>query len=66
MAIKTQYEKQEEIPDALKEHAVEVDGRFIVEVVDIETHPKVNKLRNAYQKEKEKRDAQRRRLPICK
>lgn len=58
MAIKTQYENAEEIPDALKEHAVEVDGKFIVEVVDIETHPKVNKLRNAYTKEKEKRDAQ--------
>ena len=58
MAIKTQFVTQEEIPEALKEHAVEVDGKWVVEVTDIETHPKVNKLRNAYTKEKEKRDAQ--------
>ena len=58
MAIKTQYATSEEVPEALKEHAVEVDGKWVVDVVDIETHPKVNKLRNAYTKEKEKRDAQ--------
>ena len=58
MAIKTQFLTQEEIPEALKEHAVEVDGKWVIEVIDIETHPKVNKLRNAYTKEKEKRDAQ--------
>jgi len=58
MAIKTQFLTQEEIPEALREHAVEVDGKWVVEVTDIESHPKVNKLRNAYTKEKEKRDAQ--------
>ena len=58
MAIRTQYDKQEDIQESLKEHSVEVDGKWVIEVTDIETHPKVNKLRNAYTKEKEKRDAQ--------
>lgn len=58
MAIKTQYKVLDEIPQTLREHAVQVDGSYIVEVDDIETHPAVNKLRNAYAKEKERRDAQ--------
>ena len=58
MAIKTQYEVADEIPEDLRDHSVEVDGKFIIEVEDIETHPKVVKLKNAYTREKEKRDSQ--------
>jgi len=58
MAIKTQYETMDEVPEELKEHSVEVDGKFVIEVEDIETHPKVIKLKNAYTREKEKRDGQ--------
>jgi len=59
MAIKTQYESAEEIPEYLRDHSVEVDGKFIIEVDDVETHPKVVKLKNAYTREKEKRDGQK-------
>jgi hypothetical protein len=58
MAILTQYKTEEEIPDALKEHCTEVGGIWVTDVTDIETHPKVVKLKNAYTREKEKRDAQ--------
>jgi len=58
MAIKTQYETAEEIPEALREHSVEIDSKFILDIDDIETHPKVNSLRNAFKQEKAKRDGQ--------
>jgi len=58
MAIKTQYDKIEDVPDGLKEHAVEVDGKQVIEITDIETHYKVNALRKAYKGEQEKRKEQ--------
>ena len=58
MALLTQFKTEEEIPEALKEHCTEVAGVWVVDVTDIETHPKTVKLKNAYDREKAKRDGQ--------
>ena len=66
MAIKTVFETAEEVPEALKEHSREVDGKFFIDVEDIEEHPKVINLRNAYRKEQEKRKLQGQELADAK
>lgn len=56
MAIKTSYENQDDIPEFLKEHSRQDGEKWVIDVEDIEAHPKVVNLRNAYQREKEKRN----------
>ena len=66
MAIKSIYNSEEDIPELLKEHATKMDDKFVVDVEDIEDHPKVINLRNAYTQEKEKRKADRKILNVQK
>ena len=62
MAIKTVYEAQDEIPEPLKEHSKQDGDKWVIDVEDIEAHPQIVKLRNAYKAEQDKRKAQGQKL----
>jgi hypothetical protein len=54
MALATVVETLENIPEGVRPFYKEVDGKFILDA-DVESHPQVQGLRNAYRSEHEKR-----------
>lgn len=53
MTLKTVYETRDEIPEGLREHFVERDGKFRFNADDYETKQEISALRSALQKERE-------------
>lgn len=52
-SLKTLYETQEDIPEALREYFVEKDGKFVVDIEDIDSHPAVRGLKTALESRKQ-------------
>lgn len=57
--LKTVLESLDGLDEALKEHYVEKDGTFILQVEGVDAHPDVANLKNAYERTKADRDAAR-------
>ena len=53
MAIKTILENLEGVPEGLHDYYAETDGKYVLKVEDIDAHPDVSNLRNAYQRVKD-------------
>jgi hypothetical protein len=51
--LKTQYEKAEDIPEAMKEFFKEVDGKHILQAEGLKTQTDVDKIQDALRKERE-------------
>lgn len=58
MALKTVLEALDGVDDALKPLYTETDGKFVLQLDDVDSHPTVANLKNAFQAEKVKRQTQ--------
>lgn len=56
MALKSIYESQDDVPEALREFYVDDKGKFVLAVEDIDNHPKVRGVITANAENKRKRD----------
>ena len=55
MGLKVLVEDQEQIPEGFGDYYKETDQGFVLDVDGVDSHPDVQNLRTAYQREKEKR-----------
>lgn len=55
MALQAVVEDLESVPEAVRELYVEDGDKYVLSVDDIDSHPKVGSLKNAYEQEKSKR-----------
>jgi hypothetical protein len=56
MALKSIYESQDDVPEALREFYTDDKGKFVLAVEDIDNHPKVRGVITANAENKRKRD----------
>jgi hypothetical protein len=58
MPLKTILEASEieDLPEAVREHYTETEGKFVLDLDGIDDHPKVSALRNAHNRSKQERD----------
>ena len=59
MALKTVLESLDGVDDAVKSFYAETDGKFILQVDGVDSHPDVANLKSAYERTKADRDAAR-------
>jgi len=57
MGLKSFYEAEDEIPEALRDHYTEEGGKFVLVIENFEAHPKVRGVVTANNENKRKRDA---------
>lgn len=57
-SLKTVYEAQDDVPEHLRDSYIEKDGKFIIDIEDLDNHPAVRGLKTAMEAQKqEKRKA---------
>jgi len=59
MALKTVLDTLDGVDDALKPFYAETEGKFILQVEGVDSHPEVANLKSAYERTKADRDAAR-------